>query len=119
LTGYYYENHPYYATYTYAINAAKTEVTEYYQNGEEEKYTLLASPKTPDPKSPLAGFWVTGNNPADQSALVISKVMRGGDYFIILYGRGSSSAYTIENGRSKIGGAAATAYRYTLQENPP
>jgi hypothetical protein len=108
----YYNNGIQFDEYTYAVNSAKTELTE---NG--INYTRIDGLKTPDAKSPVGGFWVTGNDPTQaQQGIVISRAMEG-DYFTILYGQCGLSAYTIENGQSKIGGAAATAYRYTFQEN--
>jgi hypothetical protein len=108
----YYNNGNQFDEYTYAVNSAKTELTE-----QGMKYTKVDTPKNPDNKSPVAGFRVTGDDPTeDQYALVISKALEG-DYFTILYRECELTAYTIENGQSKIGGAAASAYRYTLTKN--
>lgn len=110
--GYYDADGDQFDEYSYSLNAAKTKLTE---SGDE--YTKIDAPKSPDAKSPAAGFWVTGDDPTvDQYGLVISKALEG-DYFTILYGPCEVFAAAIENGQSKIGGAAATAYRYTLTEN--
>jgi hypothetical protein len=108
----YYKDGNQFAEYAYAINSAKTELTE-----QGVKYTRVDAPESPDRKSPIAGFWVTGDDPTEeQYALVISKAMEG-DYFTILYGDCEVFACIIEKGQSKIGGGSATAYKYTLTEN--
>ncbi|MDR2021009.1 MAG: hypothetical protein LBQ14_09620 [Treponema sp.] len=97
----------------YSLNSAEDQLTI-----SGETYFKVDIPKTTDLKSPIAGFWVSGEDTTqNQLGLVISKALDG-DYFTILTGECDlRSAYTIENGESKIGGSTATAYRYTLTEN--
>jgi hypothetical protein len=104
----YYEDDALSFEYSYQLNTAKTELKEWTVDW-ETTYIILTGPKSPDNKSPLAGFWVESGK-TEPAGLAISRAMT--DDFIILYGECKLVGYTIENGRSKIGGANATAYKY-------